>query len=395
MHVNHVHYFADYSFADGFPHGLAPEIISRRIVSQLAALSLKTPPEIKRDSIFDIIKKDINSFDVETELSPTDMRFLRAHLYADKKRNFTLIERIAGLGNTDSGSILDALEKNPEILRTFPSFYSIQIVERCPYPCSYCPYPKLKENVAGAAGEMQFDQFTQLLDKIEGFSEDAYIDISTWGDPVYHSRIGDIIRACCIRPWIQLVIETSGVGYKPETLDTIARSNYKNLTWIVSLDASKREVYERLRGKGFDEARATVDRLMELFPGKVYVQAVRMKENEEDVELFYNYWKTKTESIIIQKYDHFSGYLPESKVTDLSPLTRLPCWHLKRDMAILMDGTVALCKEDLRASVILGNVFTDNLEAIWERGNSVYLDHIKQNYTDLCKNCDEYYTFNF
>ncbi len=395
MHENHVRYFADYSFADGFPHGLAPEIISARIIGQLIKLSEKSSPAIKRESIFDIIKKDINSFDVETELSPVDMRFLRAELHADKKRNFMLIERIAGLGNTDSAAILGAMEKNPEILRTLPSFYAIQVTERCPYPCFYCPYPGLGIDVTGLSGEMPLDRFSSLLGKIEDFSQDAYIDISLWGDPAYHSRLVDIARACSERPGIELVIETSAIGYDPEILETIARLDCSRLTWIASLDASRPETYERIRGKGFAEAMRTTDRLFGLFPGRVYVQAVRMKENEEDVELFFTTWKAKTENVIIQKYDHFSGILPERKVTDLSPVKRMPCWHVKRDMAILLDGTVPLCREDLGRSVKLGNAFEEDLGAIWERGSSVYMDHVNRRYTDLCKRCDEYYTFNF
>jgi spiro-SPASM protein len=395
MHANHVRYYADYSFADGYPHGLAPEIISPRIVNRLIKLSEKTPPVIKRESIFDIIKKDINSFDVETELSPTDMRFLRAHLFADKKRNFLLLERIVRLGNTDSRSIIENLRLHPGILKTLPSFFTIQITERCPYPCSYCPYPKVGKDITKATGEMELGRFEALLGKIAEFSGDAYIDISAWGDPVYHSRLTDIVAACIKYPGIELVIETSGVGYEPALLESIARAGDGRITWIVSLDASKKEIYEQLRGKGFDDARATTDKLFELFPGKVFVQAVRMKDNEEDVELFYNYWKTRTENIIIQKYDHFSSFLPEKKITDLSPITRLPCWHVKRDMTILLDGTVPLCKEDLGVSVKLGNVFEEELSTIWERGDTVYKDHIAKNYSELCKKCDEYYTFNF
>jgi spiro-SPASM protein len=395
MQSNHAKYFADYSFADGYPYGVAPEIISPRIFGQLRKLSEKSNPRVTRESIFDIIKKDINSFDVETELSPVDLRFLRISLCADRKRNFLLIERIAGLGPTDSSSLIRTIQAHPAILRTLPAFYGIQIVERCPYACSYCPYPKMNPNCTNGPGEMDEGKFHLLMDKIEAFSEDAYIDISLWGDPAFHSNIVGLAGVCCSRPLTELVIETSGIGWKPEILDSLSGTGQKTITWIMSLDAPNPKTYERLRGEGFDEAYATTERLMQLFPGRVYVQAVRMRENEDDVELFYNRWKTKTDNLIVQKYDYFCGFLDDKKITDLSPVQRMPCWHLKRDMSILMDGTATLCKEDLAGSFVLGNAFSEDLADIWEKGNAVYMDHTRESYMDMCSKCDEYYTFNF
>ena len=40
---------------------------------------------------------------------------------------------------------------------------------------------------------------------------------------------------------------------------------------------------------------------------------------------------------------------------------RNPCWHIKRDMCILLDGTVPACKEDLYAERSYGNALTDKL----------------------------------
>jgi spiro-SPASM protein len=154
-------------------------------------------------------------------------------------------------------------------------------------------------------------------------------------------------------------------------------------------------MYRRLRGAGYAEAVKTAELLLSTFPGKTWVQAVRMRENEDDLEAFYKSWKAKTENVIIQKYDSFSTFLPDRKVADLSPVKRFPCWHLKRDMAILLDGTVPLCREDLRREHVLGNAFGEELALIWDRGEELYLQHIAEKYPSLCASCDEYYTYNF
>jgi spiro-SPASM protein len=163
----------------------------------------------------------------------------------------------------------------------------------------------------------------------------------------------------------------------------------------VSLDARSEAVYGNLRGEGFVEAVKTVERLKQLFPENLYVQAVRMKDNEEDLERFFKEWKEKIGNVIIQKYDHFCHTLSDVRVTDLSPLKRFPCWHNKRDVVILLDGSVPMCREDIKRENLLGNIWDDGVEEIWNRGLSVYEKHIEGNYPSLCKDCDEYYTYNF
>ena len=83
MHGNHRTYWADYTFADGFPYGLAPEILTRETVGRLRGMAQADEIAPDRESLFTIIRKDINSFDIETELAPSDMRLLRVSLSAD------------------------------------------------------------------------------------------------------------------------------------------------------------------------------------------------------------------------------------------------------------------------------------------------------------------------
>jgi spiro-SPASM protein len=242
---------------------------------------------------------------------------------------------------------------------------------------------------------MSLECFKEIVGKIARYSGDAVIDISLWGEPAFHPRIGELIETVLREPSLRLVIETTGIGWDRGLFERVRNTSQRQPTWIVSLDASREEVYRRLRGEGFAQAVRTAEELLALFPATTYVQAVRMKENEEDLEVFFKSWKQRTENIIIQKYDSFSGFLPERAVADLSPLKRFPCWHIKRDLAILIDGTVPLCREDLRVEHPLGNMLREDLKTIWERGAAVYRSHLRSDYPRVCTGCDEYYTYNF
>jgi spiro-SPASM protein len=262
---------------------------------------------------------------------------------------------------------------------------------------------------------MEPAQFETLLEKIAAFSGDAVIDLSLWGELALHPQKMELIRMVLARPELALVIETSGLGWKAEDF-AVARSLAAGaasakrisplppLSWIVSLDAADPRRYREVRGPGFAEASAAAKNLLALFPADTYVQAVRTQGAEDDIEQFYRFWKEIAPrggaNIIIQKYDDFCGALPKKQATDLSPVQRQPCWHIMRDLPVLIDGQVPLCREDLsvlngEGGRVLGNVFTEKLETIWNRGQSRYEEHGQGIYGGPCADCDEYYTYNF
>ena len=395
MFGNHKKYFAEYTFADGYPYGIAPEILRQSILSPLITLAGGDMTPVGRDTLFSIIQKDINAFDLETEISPEDMRSLRISLTADTLRNYLQLKGIIDSGAEDESSILRILKERSDLFRTRPVYIDLQIVDGCLQSCSYCPYPKIGGDILQKRNEMAVKDVAIIAEKVVDFCDDGVIGVSLWGEPSLHSGIALIIKTVLAHKSLTMVIETSGLGWKEETLKAIQAVADDRLTWIVSLDANTPGLYQELRGEGFKEATNTTLRLLELFPGQVYPQAVRMKRNEGHLEEFYRFWKEKTEDVIIQKHDHFSGFLPVEKVTDLSPLKRYPCWHLKRDLYVLLSGEVPLCREDLKGDHILGNILKEKIEDIWERGAGFYDAHRKKEYPEICRNCDEYYTYNF
>ena len=412
----HLRYAAEYSYADGWPYGLAPETLSPGTAGILAKILGEDGP-VERDILFSVIQKDINAFDIEAEISAVDLRCHRISLCADSKRNLLLLKNfIAAAGGKipAAGDVERIIAQQPEILRTLPNFYPIQVYGGCPQNCALCPYP-VHTNAAGRRDFMEASRFESLLEKIAAFSGDAVIDLSLWGELSLHPEKMKLIESVLSRGELALVIETSGIGWKAEELEkcaslsqnTRARKNpMPPLSWIVSLDTADPRRYAEIRGAGFAEASACAGKLFSLFQKNCYVQAVRTFGAEEDTEKFYRYWKENSPSeanIIIQKYDDFCGSLEKKQASDISPVIRQPCWHIMRDMPVLIDGTVPLCREELAALKdqsgdnvrISGNAFTSSLESIWQNTERYYIEQCEKNYTGLCKNCDEYYTFNF
>ncbi|MDR3167611.1 MAG: spiro-SPASM protein, partial [Treponema sp.] len=377
----HLKYAAEYSYADGWPYGFAPEILAPGVAGILAKIIGEQDGPVERDALFSVIQRDINAFDIETEIAPADLRVHRLSLSADSRRNLLLLTRLADAGLSGASGIEGLIGERPELLRTLPVFYPIQVTDSCPQSCALCPYGPSGQSSSPGKNFLDPPRFEDLLDRITAFSGDAVIDLSLWGELGLHPEKMKLIGGVLDRPGLSLVIETSGLGWSPgefEEAAALAAASRKiasrrfppPLSWIVSLDAQDPERYRQIRGAGYTQAVENSKAIQALFPGDTYVQAVRVKGFEDDIEAFYRFWKERGMNIIIQKYDHFCGALPKLQASDLSPVIRRPCWHLLRDMPVLLNGDVPVCREDLAAlrgqgaKPILGNIFSESPETI-------------------------------
>lgn len=397
MQREHSSYAAHYTFCDGYPAGVSPEFFAPQLPTLLKEL---VDEESRIDGstpgwLFSILQKDINAFDVETLLSPRDMRMLRIELRCDSRRNFILCRRVAENAPDGHEALTEYLDDHREILRSVPAFFGIQIIDGCPQSCGYCPFPQFGGAILDRRNTMDAQTFDELIGRIVDFAPEATVGISTWGEPLLHPELDKLLDSIHRRPGLSGFVETSGIGAEADSVAALAQKYGPGVQWVVSLDADDKVLYESIRGEGFEQALSCAHALIGAAPQSTWIQAVRMNTNEEHLEGFYRRWKEKTDHVIIQKYDHFAGRLPERKVTDLSPLVRFPCWQNKREMYIRINGSVPRCREDTDLEHTLGNVFEESLKDIWDAGEVVHQQHVSGEYDDLCRGCDEYYIFNF
>jgi spiro-SPASM protein len=313
-----------------------------------------------------------------------------------------LCRRFGELKGLSPDEIAAAVLTKQDRLRILPAFAAVQVVQNHAQNVTYLPHSRVGIGVARDHGagaergqEMSVERFGSLIDDLERFSPGIVIQVSLWGEVGLHSAVAELIASMEEREASWLLLETSGVGWPDAAQSAVEKMSLTRSRLVIDLDASSPEVYRELRGEGFDQANTFAGEMLAAHGDRVYVRATRMKENARDVEQFYRQWKERTENVIIQKYDHFCGVLPDRKLVDISPVERMPCWHLKRDLSILLDGSVPMCREDLAREHALGNVFEEGVEAVWARNEVYYQAHVDGALPDLCQRCDEYYTFNF
>lgn len=413
----HTKYKAEYTFADGYINGTSPVAVNKgaskiiyelgkegglqsfsgqRLVSEIIENDGSCP-------VFSILQGDINSFEIETVIAQEDFRILRADLSVSKKINrlacqnaFEIIKKIDGdFSKIDAETFCGALKDKISVLKTVPAFYNIQL-------CS--------DN-----GNMSLENFKKLIKNADAFSEGAYFSLSaffdlTRADALSHPDFAECVKAVLENENNSIFIETDGKKITDDFLKKLCdelilnKMNPGRIFWAVEIAPSgdfKNGLSVVGDGALYIEK---ISLLNKYFPHNVYPQFTRTQKTEKSLENFYRYWsKKESESegnVLIQKFNNYCGSITElSKTADLSPLDRNPCWHLRRDMTVLCDGTVPMCMQTgiLNSSKenVSGNVFTESIEEIWKKSDSETENHIHGNYCQLCRKCDEYYTFNF
>ena len=396
----HEKYMAEYTFADGYPVGFAPEVINAGTLNILTEFALKK--EVYDSFIFDLISKDINSYEVETYIAPKDYRYLRLDFSCSTKSKYLSCVNLYNAAVKKSidfnvSSLSDLSEKDSDIQCTVPAFYNVQICSSYNSKGIYNPY--LEDS---SLKDMDYDLFCNFLHQSEMLSKSAVVSLSAWGEPLLHKDFIPFVKAVCDIKDFFVLIETDGTLVTEELVKNICDvcgENAKKIIWIVYLDAYTELMYKKIRKDGdYQRAKDSIPLLVKYFGSNVYPQFTRMNDNEEELESFYRFYHEKSSpskgNVIIQKYDNFCGLLPDKKPADLSPVHRYPCWHLKRDMVILCNGDVPYCKDQMDKNII-GNVFDLGVAEVWFKQRAMVIEHIRENYNDKCRNCDECYTFNF
>lgn len=386
--------WCDYTFADGYPRGYTPEIVRSDVLPVLISLADSANQRWAPGAVFETLSNDINAFDIETEAAPEDFAILRVNFTCDTRQNYIACRRIAE--KATDGDYLSVLMRHPEIRRTLPYYYQVQITSELVQRPEYTPwrFDRWSGDLPKEGRHMSVANWEKLLSTITTETPEATIAIGYRGEPALHPDLDRLITAAEEYPGIQIYIETSGLQWSSKALSALETPAVAAV--IVELDTTNPETYRELRGDDrYDEAVAFVESIRQTIPGKVYVQATRIKRNEWELQDFYTYWSEKPGvSVIIQKHNSFAAKIEDQRVADLTPLHRMACRHLERDMVILLDGSVPRCVQDIDGETNRGNVLLEGVTAVWERGQADFLDHLTEVYTGICENCDEYYTYN-
>ncbi len=385
MFNRHNKYIADYTYCIGYPAGLVPEIIRKDIIKELIILS-KDNKKITKDYIFQTISKDINSFDIETILSDHDVRIFRTSIGSNDKGEEKLTNYLFNKfkEQVSINTIVEFINNNPHELFTTIYLLILDLTNYSTISSIY--YPKNKEN----KNQMNFNLIKKMIKKIKSINQDIHIILGGIGEPLEHERFIDIINFI-IENDLEVIVETTGYNLTDELLKKII--NLNKVIFILKYDAYDEKTYKIIHPEwDFNKINISLE-ILKNAGVKTYKQVIRMMDNEIEIEKFIR--KKEVDDLIIRKFSTFCDMIPDKKVVDLAPLERIPCYHLRRELYIRSDGKVPVCIYSRYKNHFIGDIDNDDLDLLIENLKKFYIKDSKKEYLEFCKNCNDYYLFNF
>ncbi len=393
----------EYTFGENYVTGLVPEILSADFLKKIIEYDLKKPDILSR-RVFDNTTADINKFFIEVDIAEVDFSIKRIELTANSKRNIKLLKNILQYSHPSKSyiEIYNTINKHPEVLHIFPKYVEIEITNRCNMRCSFCP----RQLMTRQEQDMNFELYKKIIDELTENYDDIIVAYSLFGEPLLHPEFKNFVKYTIENSNIfSLIIETNAVLMTDDMIKFLSAFPPDKLIIIFGVDAIKPETYEKIRISNdnknlFSTVKTNIEKFLtfnDINKYRSFIQILKLKDNFLEIEDFYNYWKKFTDNIIIQKYNNYINQLPDKSITDLTPLDRLPCWHLQRDLEIFSNGTVPLCKQIINDTNIIGNLNNEKIIDIWNKLKTPFRDnyHTDFNKINICRKCDEWYTYNF
>ncbi len=396
-------YYPDYTFGENSPSGMVPDIFSRSFVETLEYefQDLRNAPE--DFELIPFMRKNLNNFHVEIHYESPDFRMLR--LDFSLKSDRSILEsyqffRQAGI--PDYSALEKTMAENPDILYTQPSYLEVEIFSGCDYACTFCPrqFTPIQEKSIPS----------EALEKVSSFLDqslrDVTITLGGMGEPLLHPDVSGVLRKFLPHPALKrLILETNGfylekiISALPELAEHIGK-----ILFIINFNSLER--YEEIHGAPLGALEKVNHNLQELTqvyreqnwnPEKIYLQMLKIEENEMETDAIYAMTKELGISFLLQKYNTYLDLMPQKRVSDMTPLERSFCWHLRRDFFIRADGSVSYCKQDVAGKIPVGNLNNEEIQDIIHRRQTDWIRNYRADYPEnpACAVCDEYFTFNF
>lgn len=388
----HVRYLAEYTYSENLPAGFSCEIYSKELIATLPETEEKTL------SLNDIIRSNINQFDVELFYHEPDIRDKRLSFRNSNPRDRRIMETIyAHLGRVPAYSeISSVISSSPEILYICPSYLEIELTGRCDLDCIFC----YRKTLSSIHGDMEIDNFRKVLTEMKHFELPYSICFGGSGEPLMHNNFYTIMELSQKEESIEnIVIETNGL-YADDNLKSYLLSTHESrVKLIFNMNGYDEDTYRSIhRHDSFTKVFNNIIALREALNDgpQLYLQIMKINETEKFLDKYYDFWETYDIPIILQKQNTYLGKISDRRYSDLSPLERTPCWHLQRDLYILSDGRVGFCKQDIDGTYAKGSIENESLVDIWSHSKKYFLNDYQSNFATSpdCKSCDEWYTFN-
>lgn len=274
-----------------------------------------------------------------------------------------------------------------------PRLYQIETTSKCNLACPFCPRTTdLKENnIRDLKAVMSLSNFTNVLDRMPWLKS---IELFHFGEPFMHKDFEDYVSACKKRGIYTVVAS----NLLPATFSKIDKVFEAGLDFLVmDIDSLDPEKYASMRVNGKLSQLQPIVKYILSHPKRPYTvaQTINIDGKQEYTEAEFLEWTggLKADEIRYKFLDSFRGEIaPEKGVLKPEDVCKEPFYGF----TIHVNGNVVVCDRDWAGENVMGNIFTQSVEEIWnsEKYQKFREEMLSDEKPSMCRKCPEGRLFN-
>lgn len=298
---------------------------------------------------------------------------------------------LPGFVEIDKASALEEMRMTPEtaVAAEQPRLYQVETTSRCNLRCGFCPrtIDLLESGKRDLDAVMPLPQFEAVLDQMPWLRS---IELFHFGEPFMHKDLDRYIGACTSRGIYSVVAS----NLLPATDDKLDRAFAAGLKFLVmDVDSLDPQRYAAARVGGRldllqQRVKSILSRPREQRPFCV-AQTIMLDGTPEFTEEEFVEWTggLPAEEVRYKFLDSFRGSVVNKGVLGPDDL----CREAFYGMTIHVNGDVVPCDRDWSGENVMGNVFTQDVMAIWkgEKFEAFRAAMRSKEKPAMCRSCPE------
>ena len=266
-----------------------------------------------------------------------------------------------------------------------PFILQIENTNLCNARCIMCPHVIMKSK----GKIMSFENFKTILDNVMKDYKIKRLIITGFGEPFVDKNLLEKIRYSNERyPNLKIDLYTNASILNEKTIDEILKTKIARITF--SINGTEKN-YKKIMGLSYENTKKNV--LYFLNEKKklknsllTNVSLMILKENEEDVKRFMEFWGPLSDSVRVYAPSNWAGQLGSiEKRADFGG-KRWPCSALWFNITVDVDGNLVMCCRDYESKIKFGNLIKEDVKKIRESEKYKKLQEMQLNIRNIYKN---------
>lgn len=287
-----------------------------------------------------------------------------------------------------------------------PEHLHVIVLNKCNLKCVMCPYHSPRYKVAHTND--YFDSYRsmtpEVFEKIATYAAERGISLQFGQieEVLMHKQAIEYIALAKSKGVPHVHLTTNGTLLTPEKADALAESGIDSV--MFSIDAATPETYKEIRGHDLIQLEENAKYFISLAKKKgirtvasFILQDMATEERDAFIQKWRDFGVDSLTFYVLTEHDTVTGDFIREAGEMYDKGKRYPCGSPWLQAVIFPQGEVSLCCKTMtdvgwRGVVEMGNVKTDDLDAIWqsEKYSTVRKELLDNNFEDfeVCRKCN-------